>query len=57
MTAKLAHFEILGADDKALVAFYRDLLDWQTDDRGPGYTLIRPMEDRTARSSNPPTTA
>jgi predicted enzyme related to lactoylglutathione lyase len=42
MTAKLAHFEILGPDDDALVAFYRDLLGWPTDDRGPGYTLIRP---------------
>ncbi len=42
MTARLAHFEILGPDDGSLVAFYRDLLDWPTDSQGPGYTLVRP---------------
>ncbi|MGC2208439.1 MAG: VOC family protein [Candidatus Dormiibacterota bacterium] len=40
MTARLAHFEILGPDDRSLVAFYHDLLGWPTDSQGPGYTLV-----------------
>lgn len=42
MNARLAHFEILGPDDEPLVAFYHDLLGWQTDRQGPGYTLVHP---------------
>jgi predicted enzyme related to lactoylglutathione lyase len=42
MTARLAHFEILGPDDRSLIAFYHDLLGWPTDSQGPGYTLVRP---------------
>ncbi|MFZ0169619.1 MAG: VOC family protein [Candidatus Dormiibacterota bacterium] len=42
MTARLAHFEILGPDDRSLVAFYHDLLGWPTDSQGPGYTLVHP---------------
>ena len=42
MTARLAHFEILGPDDQILVTFYRDLLGWAADGQGPGYTLVRP---------------
>ena len=35
MTARLAHFEILGPDDHALVTFYRDLLDGLLTIKGP----------------------
>ena len=44
MTSKLVHFEIVGPDDQALVAFYHHLLGWPTDHRGPGYTLVRPED-------------
>jgi predicted enzyme related to lactoylglutathione lyase len=40
MPARIAHFEIQGPNDEQTAAFYRDLLDWPTDARGPGYTLI-----------------
>ena len=40
MTARIAHFEIQGPNDEQTAAFYRDLLDWPIDPRGPGYTLI-----------------
>lgn len=42
MTAPVAHFEISGPDDQALVAFYTGLLGWAADHRGPGYTLVNP---------------
>jgi len=42
MSAELAHFEIAGPDDQALAAFYGQLLHWQIDSRGPGYTLLHP---------------
>ncbi|HXC75811.1 MAG TPA: VOC family protein [Candidatus Acidoferrum sp.] len=41
MIADLAHFEINGPDDGALVDFYVGLLGWPTDPTGPGYTLIQ----------------
>jgi predicted enzyme related to lactoylglutathione lyase len=40
MPARIAHFEIQGPNDDQTVAFYRELLGWPTDPRGPGYTLI-----------------
>jgi uncharacterized protein len=40
MPARIAHFEIQGPNDEQTAAFYRDLLDWPIDPRGPGYTLI-----------------
>jgi predicted enzyme related to lactoylglutathione lyase len=42
LPARVAHFEIQGPNDEQTAAFYRDLLDWPTDPRGPGYTLIDP---------------
>ena len=42
MSAEIAHFEIAGPDDQALATFYEQLLSWPVDQRGPGYTLLRP---------------
>ena len=40
-SAKLAHLEIAGPDDAALVGCYGRLLGWAVDPRGPGYPLER----------------
>jgi predicted enzyme related to lactoylglutathione lyase len=42
MPACIAHFKIQGPNDEQTAAFYRDLLDWPTEPRGPGSTLIDP---------------
>lgn len=42
MSAPVAHFEINGPDEQALVASYTNLLGWPADHRGPGYTLVKP---------------
>ncbi len=40
MPARIAHLEIQGPNDQQTAAFYRDLLDWSTESRGPGHTPI-----------------
>jgi hypothetical protein len=38
--ARIAHFESQGPKGEQTAAIYRNLLDWPTDPRGPGYTLV-----------------
>lgn len=40
-TNGLAHFDIAGPDLNALGDFYRNVLGWEPQPQGPGYTLLR----------------
>ena len=44
--AQIAHFEIAGPDNQAVVAFYGRPLGWTADSRGPGYTLLQRSSTR-----------
>lgn len=45
MSNRIVHFEIVGPDDEALRAFYREVLDWDEQPMGPGYALIKTPGD------------
>jgi len=36
----IVHFDISGPNEHAVQNFYRDLLGWKVDPKGPGYALV-----------------
>ena len=40
----IAHFDIAGPDGPALAGFYQDVLGWQVEPRGPGYSQVQTPE-------------
>ncbi|HEX9683894.1 MAG TPA: VOC family protein [Acidimicrobiales bacterium] len=40
MSKRIVHFEIVGPDDEPLRRFYRQVLEWDAQPMGPGYSLI-----------------
>lgn len=40
----IAHFDVAGPDLEALGTFYEQVLGWQAEAKGPGYSLLRTPE-------------
>lgn len=40
MPSPVVHFDISGPDGTVLHAFYRELLGWTVEEKGPGYALV-----------------